>query len=235
MQIIWFTPCHQEFMSHLQWWRSIQPHRTGVIWPLPVSGLVDSNFDIAGFWQKPHVCSLSTLMVRVCVLPNIVKSHRCWYLTRACVLHIVQELGAPMVLYVRGSCDPTITQLFSKQWCVSCCVHAGPTMLAVYSGGPLDISWAKENDNVTAILQSFFPAQTAGSALALVLTGGYNPAGRLPNTWPASLDQVRESLIPILFTDWNWTMLLAAICRFYFTFLPPSHAHTHTYVCKQVS
>ena len=74
---------------------------------------------------------------------------------------------------------------------LTCYDSAGPTMLVVYSGGPLDISWAKENDNVTAILQSFFPAQSAGSALAMVLTGKYNPAGRLPNTWPASLDQVR--------------------------------------------
>ena len=94
-----------------------------------------------------------------------------------------------------GSCDPAVAQ-FSIQWCVSCCVHAGPTILVVYSGGPLDISWAKENDNVTAILQSFFPAQTAGLALALVLIGKYNPAGRLPNTWPASLDQVRGVSFP---------------------------------------
>ncbi len=32
--------------------------------------------------------------------------------------------------------------------------------------------------------------QTAGSALADVLTGVVSPGGRLPYTWPASLDQV---------------------------------------------
>ena len=36
--------------------------------------------------------------------------------------------------------------------------------------------------------------QTAGDALSKVLTGEYNPAGRLPNTWPASLDQVYTHL-----------------------------------------
>ena len=39
-------------------------------------------------------------------------------------------------------------------------------------------------------MEQFFPAQTAGTALVNVLTGKYNPAGRLPNTWPASLEQV---------------------------------------------
>jgi len=70
-------------------------------------------------------------------------------------------------------------------------------VLVLYNAGPLDISWAIESPAVTAILESFFPAQSAGDALAMVIAGKYNPAGRLPNTWPASLDQVRLGLIPI--------------------------------------
>lgn len=66
----------------------------------------------------------------------------------------------------------------------------GPVILILYNAGPLDISWAKDSDRVMAILEQFFPAQTAGTALSNVLTGKYNPAGRLPNTWPASLEQV---------------------------------------------
>lgn len=54
----------------------------------------------------------------------------------------------------------------------------------------MDITWAKENKKVVAILENFFPAQSAGTALAMILTGKYNPAGRLPFTWPASLDQI---------------------------------------------
>ena len=66
----------------------------------------------------------------------------------------------------------------------------GYTVLVLYSAGPVDISWAKENEKVVAVLQNFFPGQSAGTALAMVLTGKYNPAGRLPYTWPANLDQI---------------------------------------------
>lgn len=66
----------------------------------------------------------------------------------------------------------------------------GYTVLVLYSASPVDISWAKENGKVVAILQNFFPGQSAGTALARVLTGKYNPAGRLPYTWPASLHQI---------------------------------------------
>ena len=66
----------------------------------------------------------------------------------------------------------------------------GSVVLVLYNAGPLDVSWAKSSDQVVAILESFFPAQSAGTALGYVLTGQYNPAGRLPNTWPASLNQV---------------------------------------------
>ena len=76
---------------------------------------------------------------------------------------------------------------------------AGPVVLVLYNAGPLDISWAKNSDRVMAILEHFFPAQTAGVALSNILNGTYNPSGRLPNTWPASLDQVRVNTCTIYF------------------------------------
>ena len=66
----------------------------------------------------------------------------------------------------------------------------GRVVLVLYNGGPVDITWAKQSKKVVAIVENFFPAQSAGTALAMILTGKYNPAGRLPFTWPASLDQV---------------------------------------------
>lgn len=69
----------------------------------------------------------------------------------------------------------------------------GEIIVVIYSAGPVDISLADASPKVSAILQSFFPAQTAGTALCNVLTNtgeDSNPAGRLPYTWYASDAQV---------------------------------------------
>ncbi|XP_069478717.1 uncharacterized protein [Ambystoma mexicanum] len=67
-----------------------------------------------------------------------------------------------------------------------------PTILLLFNAGPLDVSWAKHSEGVRAIVECFFPAQATGLAIANMLlnVGMANPAGRLPATWPASMDQV---------------------------------------------
>lgn len=67
-----------------------------------------------------------------------------------------------------------------------------PVVLLLFNAGPLDISWAKKEDAVGAIVACFFPAETTGLAVAKMLVGaeGANPAGRLPATWPAGMHQV---------------------------------------------
>jgi beta-glucosidase len=65
-----------------------------------------------------------------------------------------------------------------------------PTVLVLISGSALAVGWADEH--VRAILQAFYPGQAAGTALADVLFGCYSPAGRLPITFPRSLDDVPD-------------------------------------------
>lgn len=68
-----------------------------------------------------------------------------------------------------------------------------PVILLLFNAGPLDISWAKESPRVQAIMECYYPAQTAGEAIYRVITnqdGKYSPAARLPYTWYKSVSQI---------------------------------------------
>jgi beta-glucosidase len=59
------------------------------------------------------------------------------------------------------------------------------TVVVVNAGSPVAMPWREE---VSAVLLSWFPGQEGGAALADVLLGAAEPGGRLPTTWPDSLD-----------------------------------------------
>jgi beta-glucosidase len=62
------------------------------------------------------------------------------------------------------------------------------TVVVLVSSFPYAINWTQAN--VPAILHMTHAAQEQGTALADALFGDYNPAGRLNQTWPKSLDQL---------------------------------------------
>ncbi|XP_026690372.2 uncharacterized protein LOC100182860 [Ciona intestinalis] len=64
----------------------------------------------------------------------------------------------------------------------------GPVIVLLFNAGPLDVSWVMSN--TAAVIACHFSAQMTGEAMLEVLTGIFNPAGRLPNTWPAFMQQV---------------------------------------------
>ncbi|XP_031397596.1 beta-D-xylosidase 1-like [Punica granatum] len=59
----------------------------------------------------------------------------------------------------------------------------GPTILVLMSGGPVDLTFAKNDPRVSAILWVGYPGQAGGAAIADVLFGKANPGGKLPMTW----------------------------------------------------
>ncbi|WP_100446050.1 glycoside hydrolase family 3 protein [Glycomyces xiaoerkulensis] len=65
------------------------------------------------------------------------------------------------------------------------------TVVVVNSGSPVEMPW---RDEVASILLTWFPGQEGGHALADVLLGA-EPGGRLPTTWPKSLDQAPVSQV----------------------------------------
>jgi beta-glucosidase len=62
------------------------------------------------------------------------------------------------------------------------------TIVVLKSSFPYAINWTQ--DNVPAIVHMALNSQEEGRALATVLFGDYNPAGRLVQTWPKSLEQL---------------------------------------------
>jgi beta-glucosidase len=63
-----------------------------------------------------------------------------------------------------------------------------PIVLVLLSGSALAVNWA--DTHVAAIVQAWYPGEEGGAAIADVLFGDYNPAGRLPMTFYKSLDQL---------------------------------------------
>ncbi len=63
-----------------------------------------------------------------------------------------------------------------------------PVALVLLNGSAVAVNWAR--DHVPAIVDAWYPGQAGGDALADVLFGDYNPAGRLPVTFYKSADQL---------------------------------------------
>jgi beta-glucosidase len=65
-----------------------------------------------------------------------------------------------------------------------------PVILVLLNGSALAVNW--ENDNIPAIIETWYGGQAAGSALADVIFGDYNPGGRLPVTFYKSINDLPD-------------------------------------------
>lgn len=62
-----------------------------------------------------------------------------------------------------------------------------PTVLLVFSGRPLVLTWAAQH--MDAIMEAWFPGTEAGNAIANVLYGDVAPSGKLPMSFPYTVGQ----------------------------------------------
>jgi len=70
-----------------------------------------------------------------------------------------------------------------------------PMVLVLLNGSALAINW--ESENIPAIIEAWYPGQAGGQAIADVIFGDYNPAGRLPVTFYNSISDIPA------FSDYN--------------------------------
>ncbi|MBK8519902.1 MAG: glycoside hydrolase family 3 C-terminal domain-containing protein [Chitinophagaceae bacterium] len=63
-----------------------------------------------------------------------------------------------------------------------------PIILVLMNGSALSINW--ENENMDGIIEAWYGGEAAGQAVANVLFGDYNPAGRLPVTFYRSINDI---------------------------------------------
>jgi beta-glucosidase len=67
------------------------------------------------------------------------------------------------------------------------------TIVVVVSGGPVLMPWLND---VSAVLEAWYPGQRGGPAIADLLFGVANPSGKLPVTFPASDAQLPRPVTP---------------------------------------
>ena len=76
---------------------------------------------------------------------------------------------------------------------VSAVAAANPnTIVVMENGGPQVLPWLS---SVSAVLEAWYPGQNGGQAIANILFGDVNPSGKLPMTFPASMNDLPRPVI----------------------------------------
>ncbi|WP_206106079.1 glycoside hydrolase family 3 N-terminal domain-containing protein [Olivibacter sp. XZL3] len=110
-----------------------------------------------------------------------------------------QETGAAQVTAAEGKIsdmesgegfDRATLDLLGKQLALLKAVKAvgKPVVLVTIKGRPLNLNWPQQH--IDAIVDAWYPGQEGGHAIADVLFGDYNPAGRLSVSVPKSVGQL---------------------------------------------
>lgn len=102
---------------------------------------------------------------------------------------VVAVVGEATEMSGESSSRTDISIPESQKKLIRALVETGkPVVLVLMSGRPLTIP--EEFDMPVSILQVWYPGVEAGNAIADVVFGDYNPAGKLTATWPVNVGQI---------------------------------------------
>ncbi len=109
-------------------------------------------------------------------------------LAKKCDVAVV-VLGINKSIEMEGRDRKSITLPEDQQLFIREIYKANPkTVLVLVAGSQLAIEW--EQEHLPAIVNAWYPGEQGGTAIADVLFGKYNPAGRLPLTYYRSLEEL---------------------------------------------
>ncbi len=98
-------------------------------------------------------------------------------------------LGINKSIEMEGRDRTTLELPADQQQFIQDIYKANPkTVVVLVAGSSLAINWIQEN--VPAIVDAWYPGEQGGNAIAEVLFGETNPAGRLPLTWYKSMNDL---------------------------------------------
>ena len=108
---------------------------------------------------------------------------------------------------VEGFDSPDLSLPRGQDAIVEAVAKANPnTIVVLETGNPIAMPW---RDRVKAIVAAWYPGQEGAQAIAEVLTGKVNPSGRLPITFPESVEQLPRTTIPSFGSPENTPVVVA--------------------------
>lgn len=135
--------------------------------------------------------------------------------TRAPAAHVTFDDGAYPQFAAARAKDADVAIVFATQWTsegmdvpdlnlpnnqdalIAAVAAANPhTIVVLETGGPVLMPWL---DKTAAVLEAWYPGIKGADAIADILFGDVNPSGRLPITFPASLEQLPRPTLDGLF------------------------------------